>query len=287
MSQEVLQAQRRGKSKIIALAVATAIVGGVLGVTIGQGMEKGKRQDLALGGAADLVKEVDAANVEIEKLADVLKRAKAALGDNKYPEKEVSELGGINIPFEGANLTSKGIGLFKPEVVTMLITFASGASDANSQKDRLQGVLAGSKAGIMDFLTQKTDPKVRWSLFVGNGPGGPWATMQPIPKPFLVKSKKDEKWPEDFKVKDGDRTIDLKRYTSGDPTGSEPKLIPVDPSSQEAVCPDAVLVRLRSEIGKLESTLQGDKTPGEEQDGLIDTGRVLIDRLKEIGGPGA
>ena len=297
MSQEVVDAQKRGKAKIMALALATAVVGGAIGVAIGGGMERGKRQDTALSGAADLTKEVDAANAEIEKLADVLKRAKAQLADNKYPEKEVSELGGINIPFDGANLTGKGIGLFKRDTVTLLLSFASGATEANEKKDRLVAVLSGSKKGIEDFLSQQTNPKVRWSLFVANGPHGPWATMQLVPEPFLASSKDKVKdkdgsekaysWPEKFKIKEGDRTFDLERYTRGEPMGSEPKIIPVDPSSHGAVCPDPVLVRLRSEIGELEDTLRGDKTPGQEKDGLLDTGRILLDKLKEIGGPGA
>ncbi len=297
MSQEVMEAQKRGKSKIIALAIATAVVGGALGVALGGGMERGKRQDIALTGATELAKEVDAANAEIEKLADVLKRAKAELADNKYPEKEVTELGAINIPFEGANLSGKGIGLFKRDTVTLLINFASGASDANERKERLQAVLGGSKKAIQDFLNQQTKPKVRWSAYVTNGPMGPWATMQLVPEPFLASSKekvkdKDGKetaysWPDKFKIKDGGRTFDLERYTRGDPMGSEPKIIPVDPSSQGAVCPDPVLVTLRSEIGKLEDTLRGDKTPGHEQDGLLDIGRIVLDKLKEIGGPGA
>lgn len=297
MSQEVVDAQRRGKSKIMALALATAVVGGGIGVALGSGMERGKRQDTALSGAADLVKEVDAANAEIEKLAEVLKKAKAKLADNKYPEEEVSALGGINIPFEGANLSGKGIGLFKRDTVTLLVNFASGASDANQQKDRLQAVLAGSKKGIMDFLSQQTAPKVRWSMFVGNGPHGPWASMQLVPEPFLASSKEKVKdkdgnekaynWPGKFKIKDGGRTFELERYTRGDPMGSEPKIIPVDPSTQGAVCPDPVLVRLRSEISNIEETLAGDKTPGHEKDGLLDTGRMLLDKLKEIGGPGA
>jgi hypothetical protein len=121
--------------------------------------------------------------------------------------------------------------------------------------------------------------------------------MQLVPEPFLASSKDKVKdkdgtekayaWPEKFKIKDGDKTLDLERYKSGDPMGSDPKIIPIDPSSQSAVCPEPVLIRLRSEIGKLEDTLRGDKTPGEEKDGLLDTGRVLVDKLKEIGGPEA
>ncbi len=294
MSQEVVDAQKRGRSKVFVLAAVTAVIGGGIGITLGQSLEKSSRQEAALIGAAELSKEVDAANAEIEKLADVLKRAKVQLGDNKYPEKEVSELGGINIPFDGANLAGKGIGLFKKETVSLLVNFSSGASDANKQKDRLVAVLGGSKKGIEDFLSQQTKPKVRWSVYVTNGPHGPWASMEMLPTPFLASSTEKDKdgkayaWPDDFKIKDGERTATLKRYTSGEPGGSEPKMIPVDPSTQAGVCPDAVLVRLRSEIGKLEDTLRGDKsTPGEEEDGLLDTGRMLMDRLKEIGGPGA
>lgn len=292
MSQEVIEAQKRGKSRVMLLAAATAVVGGVIGVAIGGGMERGKRQDVALTGAADLAKEIDAANVEIEKLADVLKRAKSLLSDNKFPEKEVAELGAINIPFSGANLSSKGIGLFNKDLVALLISYSSGSTDANDQKDRLKSVLDGSKKGIMDFLGQQTNPKVRWSVFMTNGPHGPWASMQLVPTPFLASSKekvggKDYAWPEDFKIKDGGRDVTLQRYTKGEPIGGDPKFIPIDPSSQGDVCPDPVLITLRSEISKIEETLRGDKTPGEEKDGLLDLGHILLDKLKEIGGPGA
>lgn len=294
MSQEVVEAQKRGRTKVFVLAAITAVIGGGIGITLGQSLEKSSRQDSALLGASELTKEVDAANAEIEKLADVLKRAKTQLADNKYPDKEVSELGGINIPFDGANLAGKGIGLFKKDTVSLLVNFSSGTSDANKQKDRLVAVLGGSKKDIEGFLSQQTKPKVRWSAFVTNGPHGPWATMQLVPTPFLVSSTEKDKdgkaysWPDEFKIKDGNRTATLKRYTSGEPGGSEPKIIPIDPSSQGSVCPDAVLVRLRSEIGKLEDTLRGDKSvPGQEEDGLLDTGRALLDKLKEIGGPGA
>jgi hypothetical protein len=296
MSDEVMAAQKRGRSKVVVLAAATAVVGAVIGTTIGQGLEKGKRQDTALTGAAELAKEIDAANGEIEKLADVLKNAKTQLSENKYPEKEIADLGGINIPFEGSNLSSRGIGLFKREVISMLVRFAGGSADANAQKDKLKAILGGNKKGVVDFLEQNSNPKVRWSLYVANGPHGPWATMQQVPTPFPASSKekvkdKDGKeqsysWPEEFKVQDGQKMIDLPRYTRGDPMGSEPKIIPVDPSSASAVCPSDVLIKLRSEIGKLETVLRGDKTPGQEEDGLIDTGRVLVDQLKAIGGPG-
>lgn len=293
LSDEVLHAQKKGRSRIMVLAAVTAVVGGVLGFALGSGFERGKRQDTALEGANLLAKDVDDANAQIEQLADVLKSAKQKLSESKYPEEEVSKLGGINIPFDGTNLTNRGIGLFKPQLVNMLIQFSSGTSDANDQKDKLQRVLNGSKAGILDFLAQSTKPKVRWSLFVDNGPYGPWATMQMLPEPFFVKEEKSKdgkpySWPGKFEFKDGGKTVSLERYTKGEPmSGDDPKIIPVDPTSQGAVCPSGVLIQLRQEVGKLEDVLRGDNTPGAERTGLLETGQRLLEQLKQIGGPGA
>jgi hypothetical protein len=288
MSEEVMQAQKRGRAKIIALAAVTALVGAFLGYAIGSGVERGKSAEAAVSGAGDLIKEVDTANAKIEELAEVLKKAKEKLADSTYPEEEVGKLGGINIPFEGANLTGKGIGRFRPDVVTLLIDFASGAQEANDQKEKIARLLGGSKPAIMEFLEVKTKPKVRWSVYVTNGPGGPWAAMQPLPEAFAAKPESDKKgWPEEFKIKDGDRTFELKRYKTGSPTGGEPQIIPVDPTTQGSVCPSDVLVKLRRELQDLEGVLRGDKSdPANEKAGLADTGHALVEKLKQIGRPG-
>jgi hypothetical protein len=301
MSEEVVQAQKKGRSRIIALAAVTAAVGCLLGYAIGSGVERGKGAEAAISGATDLVKEVEAANVKVAELADVLKSAKEKLAAAKYPEEEVSKLGGINIPFEGANLTGKGIGRFRADVVTSLIDFASACEEANDQKEKIGNILGGSKTAIMDFLTQQSSPKVRWSVYVTNGPFGPWASMQPLPTPFPVKSDEKVKdkdghekafsWPEEFKVADNGRTFELKRYKTGNPVSTgDPVLIPVDPTSQGSVCPSDVLVKLRRELGDLEDMLRGQPAgegvaPEDEKVGLIERGRLLIERLKSIGKP--
>ncbi|MBX3127102.1 MAG: hypothetical protein KF718_10315 [Polyangiaceae bacterium] len=297
MSEEVVQAQKKGRAKVVVLAFVACVVGGVVGYAVGGGVERGKGATAALSGAQELVKEVDTANTQIEELADALKSAREKLSSSKYPTEEVSKLGGINIPFSGATLAGKGIGRFNPQIVTMLINFAAGSEEANDQKDKIRSILTSAKPAIEDFLAQKEKPKVRWSVFVENGPHGPWVSMQPLPAPFDAKDfsekkegdkdKKPYKWPDDFEIKQGDRTFKLKRYTSGDPTRNRenPDLMPVNPDTQAAVCPTDVIVRLTRELSDLERTLRGDKTPGNEKDGLIDTGRTLNERLKMIGSP--
>jgi hypothetical protein len=120
--------------------------------------------------------------------------------------------------------------------------------------------------------------------------------MQPLPEPFLVQVKeqkkgdKPHKWPDSFKINQRGKDYDLKRFSSGDPTktkpGDNPEIIPVNPGTQNLVCPSDVIVKLQRELRDLEEVLLGDKTPGAEKDGLIDIGRGLHDKLKQIGKPG-
>jgi hypothetical protein len=293
MSEEVVQAQKKGRSRIIALAFVTAVIGGVVGYAVGSGREKSKVAVQAVEGAQALVKEIKDANAKCDELVEVLKSAEGKLADNKFPLEEVSKLGGINIPFGGDNLTKYPIGRFKPQVVTMLNRYGSGSTEVNDEKEKLQGVLESAKAPIEDYLKQKEEPKVRWFAYFESGPYGPWVSMQGAPEPFAVgptkaeqEAKKQFKWPEQFKIAQGGKTFDLKRYSGGDPTKDkpgEPRMIPVNPGTQEAVCPSDLAIGLRRQLGELREVLRGS---GEDKPGLAALGEQLIEQLKSIGGPG-
>jgi hypothetical protein len=166
----------------------------------------------------------------------------------------------------------------------MLIDFSTAVDKVNDQKEKLGNVLSGNKKGVQDFLAQTTKPQVRWSVVLGNGPGGPWATMQPVASPFLAKPEGDKaKWPDDIHVPVGDKQAVLKRYTSGNPISEDGLFVPVDPGSQSSVCASSVLVTLRRELSDLEEVLRGNQTPGEEKTGLLEAGQNLSKKLKLIG----
>jgi hypothetical protein len=285
MSDEVMNAQKGGKTKIMMLALATAVIGGFVGFTLGGLSEKGKGTDAAVEGAKSLSKEVDAANVKITELADLLKGAREKLTKSQYPEDEVSKLGALNIPFGGTNLSDKGIGRFKGDVLKMLVDFASASSEANIAKGDLQSLLSRQKVGVTEFLEGQTKPKVRWSIIVGNSPLGPIASMQPVPQPFFLTTEaKDYSWPASFDVAgEKGKKQAVKRYLKGEAASEDPTFIPVDPSTQGLVCPADVLVRLRRGLSDLEEVLRGNPTPGEEKTGLLETGQQLAKKLKAIG----
>jgi hypothetical protein len=280
LGDDVVAANRGGKTKVAVLAGITALIGIGIGYTIGGAAERGAGADAAVEGAKLLTKDVEAANAKIAELADLLKSAREKLGKAQFPEDEVTKLGALNIPFDGTNLSGKGIGRFKADVTTMLISFASSAAEANDNKGDLQRVLSGQKKAVQDFLESQTKPKVRWSVIVGGSPAGPVGSMQLIPTPFPAA----EKWPDSFELAgDKGKKVVVKRYLKGDAASEDPTFIPVDPGTQGAVCPDAAVVRLRGRIGELEEVLRGNPTPGEERTGLLEAGQTLVKKLKDIG----
>jgi hypothetical protein len=277
--EEVRAANRGRRGRVLFLSLVTAAVGGFLGFTFGGGYERGKAGKAAVIGSKELLKEVEDSNVQIQQLADTLKSARQKLlGKGTYPQEEVTKLGAINIPFKPMSLLDKGIGRFKRDTMVMLIDYATGVEAANDQKESLQRLLASGS--LKALIEEQQKPKVRWIATVTGGPGGPWVELQRLPEAnvFLMA----DKWPETLEIKgEKDAVTKLKRYTSGDPTGTEPPFIPMSPGSQG---PADVVGSLISQLLKMDNVLRGDKSdPTNEQPGLIERGQKLADSLKKIG----
>jgi len=239
-------------------------------------------------GAEQLAKQIDDSNIQIGQLSEVLQSASSKLGDGKFPDEELKKLGEINVPFDGNNLVGRGIGRLKPATVTMLIEYANGAAKANAQKDRIRGLLSHVRKPLETILDEQENPRVHWGVVVQGGPQGPWASMQPLPKAFPVKKgkKKEEEWPDDIEVKDGDKKVKITRYTKGDPVGSDPEFIPVNPGTEGAVCPSDTVTKVRRELNDMREILEGVEIPGQEVAGVRFLGEQLIEGLKRVGTPG-
>jgi hypothetical protein len=283
LSDDVVAAQKGGRTKVLMLALVTCVLGVGIGFTLGGASERGKGTEAAVQGAKDLTKDIEAANAKIEELANVLKSAKEKLGKAQFPEEEVSKLGALNIPFNGTNLSGKGIGRFKSDVLNGLVTFATATAEANDQKEKIQSVLSRNKKGVQEFLDGQKNPVIRWSVMVSGSPFGPIASMQPLPTPFPVQSPEKKAWPESFELMADKKKVTIKRYTKGEAATEDPTFIPVDPGTQNLVCPNDVLFSIRRELSGMEEVLRGNPTPGEEKVGLLEQGQTLVKKLKQIG----
>jgi len=278
MGEEVLEGQRKMRGRFFVLTLIVSGIFAALGFAFGSRFEAGKGANAALDGARELIKDIEAADKTADQLNEVLAKASARLARNEYPAEEITALGGINIPFDGGHLTDKGIGRFRREVVTQLITYANTAQRANDQKEKIQNLLSGSKTALTDLLAQKNDPKIRWAVWVESGPGGPWANMQIVPTPFQAKAD----WPADLKVPRGDANAVIKRYTRGDISSGDPQFIPVAPQTESMVCPSTTIVRIRQELTEMQVVLKGDATPGAEKTGFLQMGEDVMKVLKKL-----
>jgi hypothetical protein len=286
MSEEVRQEQRKQAKRSRIFAVAAAFAGGLIGFTIGSGYERGKVADQALNDAGVLAKEIKEAMVVAESLADTIKGAREKLSAAKFPEEELNKLGGLRVPFGGDKLGGRNIGRFKKDVSSGLLALSGDAEKVNDQIDTVQRVFGGARKALNDVFQQSATPKVYWAAVAEGGPHGPMLSMLAVPEPFALKSEKGG-WPDSVKFKIEGKETSVKRYTKGDPSGGDPQYIPVDPTSQNAVCPQDVVVRVGRQLTDLENMLRGIKDPGgHEETGLIEAGRAIEEKLRSIGTPG-
>lgn len=286
MSEEVRHAQKRQWRKFVVLSIGTAVVGGILGFAVGSGHERGKVADQALRDAGELGKEVKGAAESAETLAETIKSAKEKLSSGKFPEEEITKLGGLRVPFGGDKLGGRNIGRFKKDVSSGLLSLSGQAEKINDQVETVQRIMGGARKSLNDMFAQGSNPKVMWAAVAEGGPGGPILSMMAVPEPFAVKDEK-AKWPESMKFKIEGKEVSVKRYAKGDPVGNDPTFIPVDPTSHNAVCPQDVVFRVARQLGDLEGMIRGIKDPGgHEETGFVDAARALEEKLKAIGTPG-
>ncbi len=280
MSEEVVAAQKRGRSKVIILVAAAALIGIGAGFGVGQMAKGAEGAQAAVEGAEKLIKEIDESNVALTKLNDTLKSAAAKVRKNEFPNKEIEELGAIEIPFSGTNLVGKGIGRFNPTAVTMLLQYANAAQNATDQKDKVRRIFGAAKKPFDEAAEAKENPKVTFGVSVVGGPKGPWARVQGV-TPFEV-NKKDAKnytWPDELEIGKDKKT---KRYTKGEPSGED--LVPLDPAGVAAICPNTLQYKLMGALTDLGGQLSGSQTPGHEELGTIELGDKVMDQLRRIGG---
>lgn len=280
MGDDMIQARKAARSKSMILAGATAVVGLIIGFGVG-GLVKGNEgAQAAVQGAELLVTEIDAANLKLSEMDDVLKAAGDKVKAGDFPSAEIEKLGALEIPFDGTNLTNKGIGRFNATAVTMLLNYSNGVADVKAQRDKIRRLFGAAKKQFESVAEEKKTPKVHWGISITDGPHGKWAKMHHLGDKAFKAADKSEKWPSEVEV--GKSKMEL--YSKGGPEGTE--FVPVDPTTEASVCPQTFQYQLLSALSDVRETIAGNKQPGMERDGVLDTGERVLDQLRKIGGPG-
>jgi hypothetical protein len=273
----------KGMRKFIAIAgVAAAVVGFVIGNVYGTGSESSRREKIAIAGAGVLSKDVETANVKVKELAEKITGVVASLKEKKFPENFATELGALNIPFDGDKLGGKGIGSYDGPTLKLLLAYTSDIEALNDRKDALKNLFSNQKTKITQALQSNEKPLIGFTLLVIKTPkGNAVGSLAPITEPFGL----DADWPKEFKMKNtaSGEVQTVTRYESADPTSTKDKRfgIPVEPSSLSAAFPNDITGKILGEVIKTGELLNG--TGGEDgSPGLLKNGEALVASLKKI-----
>ena len=280
MDDEVVATRKRGVKRLLIAAGAACVAGVVLGTFMGSSMAARDSIGISVNGATLLLTEVNKSNAELVKLKGLVEDVGKALdpknadGSAEKLAAIAAQLGDVHVAFTGADLVGKGIGRFKQATLAGLLAYATSAEEANILKERLQSRLTGP--GLKAYLAQRQDPKFNLTVSVHGTPNGPWAVVRPVVEPFSVR-KDGVKWPQDITVQAGQKTADFTRYTKGDPNR---RVIPIDPQSEVALCPNPSATALKSALRSITRLLGGVEGGSA---GMIASGERLADDLKKIG----
>jgi len=288
VGEEIIKEREKAKKRLIAAAVGTALLGIVIGYPVGGAAARNERGKAVVANAKSLSSEVKAANEKMKELDTLLADAAEKLGKKEYPAELAGQLGGINIPFETANIDGGSISGLKGTALRQLILFASGVEELNKRKDSLKNLLELAKAPVEKAWKEEKEPVMNFSVVFRSDQKGVIAELVPVKEPFdLAKD-----WPANYAVMKPERTQQgmksvekkLNRYTKGDLPGSgDPQLIPVDPVTTAAFTSQEVLRNLRKAFLDLRTELKGNKdNPAAEIDGLVDVGDKLLSEIQKI-----
>ncbi len=278
----------KAKNKFIAIAGVAGVLAGVLiGSLVGKGVEVGNQDKAAREGAALLAKDVETSNAKIKELADKIKAAGESIKARKFPDSFASDLGGLNIPFDGDKLAGRGTGKYDSKTLTSLFQYTADVAALNARKDALKSLFTSQKAAIVSQLESAETPKIGYTVIVTRAEKGPVASLAPIKDPFKLQGD----WPKEFTMQNlvSRQEMKVNRYDSGEPFSTKDKQfgIPLEPMSVGAAFPNDVSSRIQSEIAKTVQLLVGIQAATSDDDdkpGLIKNGEVLVASLKKISG---
>jgi hypothetical protein len=274
------------RGMVIGLIVA-AVLGGV-GFVAGGASEQGKAREKSKGDATSLGEDLTKAKDTLSKLADKMDEGVKTLGGGKFPDKLASDLGGLNVAFDGSELAGRRFSGFPQQTTAMLVDFITSVQALNDKKDLIQGLLTKLQKPMTD---QMNAPPGSGSItlvaaIMKDPTGNPSAFLAPLATPIAFTSSSDIKWPTQFTFTDpggGGSNATAPRYTNGD-ISKTPSAVPVVSKTFEKVCPSeaaAGAIQLRVQIGGFLRDIKGE-TAAAGGDVVTDTKAGLIERADKL-----
>jgi hypothetical protein len=278
---------RKGARKAgMVVALILGAIGAGVGFVAGGASEQGKAREKSKGDAVSLAEDVGKAKDTLNKLADKMDEGVKTLASNKFPDKLATDLGGLNVPFDGSELAGRRFSGFPQDTTAMLVDFITSIQALNDRKELIQGLLTKLQKPMTDQLNA---PAGSGSINIiaavqKDSTGNPYAFLSSLTTPITFASSSDIKWPGQFTFADpmgGGGNANAPRYTGGDISKSA-AAIPVVGKTFEKVCPSeaaAGVAQLKAQIGGFIRDIKGEAA---QADIVSDTKAGLLERADKL-----
>jgi hypothetical protein len=272
---EVVDARKAGFKQGVTVAIVVGLAALGIGYAAGGASEKSAGRAKASADMVDLAKRADDAKAKLTALQEKLEAGKKDLQSKKYPESLASDLGAINVDFDGSVLGGRRFSGVSLETTKELVDFATDVAAINDRKGMIATLLGKLKEPIEKKFKGGEKAMISYAVVVeGGGKGGPvFASLAPLAKGLEDGSA----LPGAFKVSSGKSQSEVPAYTKGDAAG---KAIAVKAGTFEAACPDET----RGAQAQLIAQLQGliSKLKGEDPTSSPDAKAGLVERASKL-----
>lgn len=284
VGEEILAERRRLHKRMVIYAAAAGVVALAIGFGVGGVKARGDQSKQSIIGAGEIAKQIEESDKVMADLSDALRSASDQLSKEKYPTELADQLKSINVPFSAANLSGRLIAGLPGQDLQGLLQFSRGVEDLNKTKDKLRNLLGAAQKPVEEYVAEKKDPQVRFSVVFSASNAGMMAELAPNKAPF----KLGDKWPETYGVQrlvnDAAKDVEVERWKKGDLTGQKVIAIPVDPKTTRGLTQQQIVFQLRSTLDDVRSLVDGKQSPypQEQTEGLLKEGERLVEALKKI-----
>ncbi len=296
MDESTVHAARKGAFKTaFVAAIGVSALFGVLGYVVGGARTNAAGRDQGARDAANLADGVAKAKVTLETLKTKSEAARdALLREGKFPDALITELGALNVDFNGGQLAGRRFSGFKFETTQNLIGFVTAVEAINEKKDVVGRMLTRLQKPLTERLQNAVVGKVTVSHVVVLGekdPGGnAMAFLSQLSTPISLEKGKFD-LPKDFAFIDPitKKNTSLEKYTGGPLT--KPSAVYVVPKSLEGSFPNEAssgASQLGAQLSGLIADIKGDDMGNAEavtndaKQGLLEKAAKLEAQLRAI-----
>lgn len=283
----VVHEARRGARRqglVIGIIIAAAL-GGV-GFVAGGASEQGKAREKSKADAVSLGEDLGKAKDTLTKLVDKMDEGVKTLQGNKFPDKLATDLGGLNVAFDGTELAGRRFSGFPQDTTAQLLDFITSVQALNDRKAVIQGLLTKLQKPLTDRLNAPPGSgTISMVAAVQKDPSGnPAAFLATLATPIPFTSASDMKLPASFTFTDpsgGSSNATAPRYTGGD-ISKNVGAIPIVPKTFDKVCPSEAaggIAQLQVQIGSFIREIKGE---GGSADIVTDTKPGLLERADKL-----